>query len=515
MRFDDTNPISESKEYEKAILEDLIECGFDMSNLSYTSDSFDFLISKATELIKLGWAYVDNSTQEEISIQRKNLIGSINRNDSVENNLKLWNKMINNNTIDESNEFNEFNESNKFNESYKSNKKIDWVQNIGKHLIESVNLHIGDDIIFHMNLCDKSDQSDKIDQSDQSNQSGQSNQSDQSDKINQVNKNLTLRLKAYPDSKNGAMRDPILYRYVDGTHHRTGNKYNVYPTYDFACPILDSVDGVTHVFRSKEYVERDEQMKFILNKLNMRIPRVITYGRINVENTELSKRKIKEGIKSGIYTGWDDKKLFTYRGMKNRGISLSGINKLLDDIGFPETTITIQQQKIFTINTKIIDKNAHRIIAIKNDNQIIVDLEINDVKEKIIYNFTGNKNLGERKCIINNKVILDKKEVELISDQEEITLINFGNVIYHKLNILKPHFEGNPSATSKKVLWLNPLFITSVKLEILDGKLEDYIIESHIENIKIGEYVCINKIGYFYVKQSKLDGNNETILVKI
>lgn len=435
IRFDDTNPSSESKEYEQAILEDLIDCGFDMSNVSYTSDSFNFLIDKATELVKLGWAYVDNSTHEDISIQRKNLTGSKCRDQSVEENLELWNGMLN---------------------------------------------------------CNK---------------------------ISGFNKKFILRLKAYPDSKNGAMRDPILYRYVDEIHYRTGNKYTIYPTYDFACPILDSSDGVTHVFRSKEYVERDEQMKFILNKLNMRIPKVLTYGRINVENSELSKRKIKEGIRLGIYSGWDDKKLFTYRGMKNRGISLSAINKLLDDIGFPETSITIQQQKIFTINTKIIDKFAHRIIAIKNENQKIINLELDqNEKEKIIYNFTGNKDLGERKCVISKKIILDKTEVDLIEDSEEITLINIGNVIYHKPNILQPYFEGNPSTTSKKVLWLNPSHITSVKLEMLDGTLESYVIESHIENIKVDEYVCVNKIGYFYAKQNKPTDNEnskEIILVKI
>ena len=205
-------------------------------------------MEKATELINLGWAYVDNSTHEEIAKQRKQLFGSQCISLSIKDNLEKWIKMI-------------------------------------------------DGTIT----------------------------------------NMSLRLKAFPDSKNGAMRDPILYRSINTHHHRTGTKFKIYPTYDFACPVLDSVDNVTHGFRSKEYVERDDQMKFILIKLNMRIPKVITYGRLNIEGSELSKRKIKQGIENGAYIGWNDKKLFTCKGMKNRGISLEGINKFLDDVGFPDT----------------------------------------------------------------------------------------------------------------------------------------------------------------------------------
>lgn len=420
VRFDDTNPNSECEDYEKAIIDDLIDCGFDLTNLSYTSDSFEFLIQKATELITRGYAYVDNSTQEEIAKQRKDLVSSKCRELSIEANLELWQNMIDGSVT-----------------------------------------------------------------------------------------NMSLRLKAFPDSKNGAMRDPVLYRSLDVPHHRTGTKFKIYPTYDFACPILDSVDNVTHIFRSKEYCERDDQMKFILSKLDLRIPKAITYGRIGIEGSELSKRKIKEGIRNGVYTGWDDKKLFTYKGMKNRGISLEGLNKLLDDIGYPESTIEIQQQKIFTINTKVIDKIATRLIAIEESDCMKIDVEIASDISKQIPNFIGNKSLGARQVTMPPNIIISQKEKSEFTEGEEITVIYMGNVIYNNIeskSTLIPHFTGDPSKTSKKILWLNPENIIPITCEQLDGSFKHMITESHITNLRDRDYIQLNKIGYYY-KKTNSDGS--------
>lgn len=413
IRFDDTNPEVESDEYTKSIIDDLVDCGFDVSNLSYTSDSFGYLIDKATELVQNGCAYIDFSTQEEMAKQRSQLQGSPDRTNSKEENIKRWQDMLNG-TI--------------------------------------------------TNGC--------------------------------------LRLFAFPDSKNGAMRDPVLYRSLNVPHHRTGDKFKVYPTYDFACPLLDSKDGITHIFRSKEYCERDDQMKFILSKLNMRIPKAITYGRLGIEGGVLSKREIKKGIEYGIYTGWDDKKLFTYRGMKNRGISLEGLNKFLDDVGFPESSIKIQQQKIFTINSKVIDKVSTRLIAIEKNDITEINVTSNEARSEVvktISNFIGNQNLGKRDVKMTNKIFISKKELDEFDDDEEITIIYIGNAFYRKdTNSLELNLSGDPKKTSKKILWLNPNNCTDISLEMLDNSTKDMLIESYIDNIKDKEYMQLNKMGYFY-----------------
>lgn len=416
VRFDDTNPISECEDYEKAIITDLLDCGFDLSNLSYTSDSFDMLIEKATELIANGYAYIDNSTQENISHQRKTLTISPYRNRTIDENLSKWVEMQ---TSDESYE-----------------------------------------------VC--------------------------------------LRLKAYPTSKNGAMRDPVLYRRLNMHHHRTQDRYKVYPTYDFACPILDSYDKVTHIFRSKEYCERDEQMNFILNKLEMTVPKALTYGRLNIEGAVLSKSKIKAGIAENIYSGWDDAKLFTYRGMMKKGLSLDGINKLLDDIGYPESSITIQQQKIYTINTKIIDKKAYRVIGINKDQLGLYNIiDTHSGINKTIPHFTGNEALGHKKIEVMTHLICDKREIDRLQDNEEVTLIYIGNMIYNlETNSFTLNLKGNPANTSIKLLWLNPTNTVSALVERIDGKLEEILVEDIVKTFKDGCYVQLNKRGYHYVKKT-------------
>lgn len=411
VRFDDTNPEVESTEFTDAILEDLISCGFDVKNLSYTSDSFQLIIDKATQLVESGNAYVDFSTQEEMATQRMQLKGSPYRTTTIEENISSWNDMINGNLT-----------------------------------------------------------------------------------------SASLRLLAFPDSKNGAMRDPVLYRSLDVEHHRTKKMFKVYPTYDFACPVLDSYDGVTHIFRSKEYCERDDQMKLILSKLGMRIPKAITYGRLNVEDSVISKREIKKGIEDGIYKGWDDKKLFTYRGMRNRGITLEGLNKFLDDVGYPEGTIKVQQQKIFTINTKVIDKNTTRIIAIREDDVMDALIELQNPIVKMIPNFTGNKDLGDRLTVLNSRIKISKSEHAEFSEGEEVTVLHFGNVIYKSPNVFTPNFSGDPKKTSKKILWLDGSNYNKITLEMLNGEHKEMFTETHIDNINNGQFVQLNKMGYYYKK---------------
>lgn len=313
-----------------------------------------------------------------------------------------------------------------------------------------------------------------------------------------------LRLKAFPDSKNSAMRDPVLYRCLDLNHHRSGNKFKVYPTYDFACPILDSYEGVTHVFRSKEYVERDDQMKFILSKLYMRIPRVFTYGRLEIENAILSKRKIKDGILSGEYEGWDDKKLFTFRGMLKRGFCLEGIDKFLADVGFPENMITIEKQKLFTINMKIADKTAVRLSALNKDCKLVNVVTKENFADTIkIQKFVKNPNLGTREITLPTNIFISKTDYENLTDGIEITLLHFGNMFYDaKMNAFINNPNGNPKTTSMKLIWLASDRTTDIIIRSDNDDKTEMICEDYVNTLKTGDYVQLYKMNHYMVDKS-------------
>ena len=101
-----------------------------------------------------------------------------------------------------------------------------------------------------------------------------------------------VRAKIDMKSDNGCMRDPTIYRCKPETHPATGNKYKVYPTYDFACPIVDSIEGVTHALRTTEYMDRDQQFFWFIDALGLRKPHIYAYSRLNMTNTVSSKKSL-------------------------------------------------------------------------------------------------------------------------------------------------------------------------------------------------------------------------------
>lgn len=165
-----------------------------------------------------------------------------------------------------------------------------------------------------------------------------------------------VRAKIDMQSFNGCMRDPTIYRCKPEAHVRTGLKYKyvlmktetirhshcahswihdncsvvliridrVYPTYDFACPIVDSIEGVTHALRTTEYHDRDDQYYWFIDALGLRKPYIWEYARLNMTNTVLSKRKLTWFVQNGHVDGWDDPRFPTVRGILRHGMTVEG-----------------------------------------------------------------------------------------------------------------------------------------------------------------------------------------------
>ena len=143
---------------------------------------------------------------------------------------------------------------------------------------------------------------------------------------------FSLRLRGDMSSKNTVMRDPTMMRVVDHPHPIQGDKYRIWPVYDFACAIEDSVLGVTHVLRSNEFALRIELQDYIRGLLNLRNPKIIEYSRFTVKEPPLQ-RLIRPLIEKHLVSGWDDPRLVTIRGLKRRNYP-EAIHMVAEEIGY-------------------------------------------------------------------------------------------------------------------------------------------------------------------------------------
>ena len=161
---------------------------------------------------------------------------------------------------------------------------------------------------------------------------------------------LVLRLKGDPASLNTVMRDPSLFRVIKKKHFRQGHKYAAWPTYDFAAGVADSLDGVTHALRSKEYELRDELYYALLDRLGLRKPFVYDFSRLNIRGNALSKRLLKPLVESGKVKGWDDPRLLTLRGLKRRGVLPQAIREFVLEFGLSKVESSPSLEKLLAIN---------------------------------------------------------------------------------------------------------------------------------------------------------------------
>merc|ERR1719167_2118039 len=189
-----------------------------------------------------------------------------------------------------------------------------------------------------------------------------------------------VRAKIDMQSLNGCLRDPTIYRCKLEPHPSTGSKYKVYPTYDFACPIVDSVEGVTHALRTTEYMDRDDQFNWFIDALGLRKPHIWAYARLNLTNTLMSKRKLTWLVDNGAVDGWDDPRMPTVRGIMRRGLTVEALKQFIIAQGSSRSVVFMEWDKIWAINKKLIDPVAPRFTAVDSRYCVPVHVDGGDVK---------------------------------------------------------------------------------------------------------------------------------------
>jgi glutaminyl-tRNA synthetase len=290
LRFDDTNPLKENQEYVDAIRRDVQWLGFDWAEREYyASDYFDALYGYAEDLIRMGKAYVDSLSAEEIRAFRGTLTepgkNSPYRDRSVEENLDLFRGM-------RAGEFED-----------------------GAHV---------------------------------------------------------LRAKIDMASPNIVMRDPALYRIRRSHHQRTGDTWCIYPMYDYAHCISDSLERITHSLCTLEFVNNRELYDWVLETLGLFRSEQTEFARLNITRTVLSKRKLIQLVEEGYVRGWDDPRLPTLAGMRRRGVPPAALREFAKRIGISRADNIVEYSFFeFCVRTAL-NETAPRAMAVLNPLKVII-----------------------------------------------------------------------------------------------------------------------------------------------
>lgn len=333
LRFDDTNPDKETKEFIDNIEENVRFLGYKPFKVTYASDYFEDLYNFAVDLIKKGKAYVCNLPKEQIKEDRVLMKDSPYRNRSVEENLELFTKM----------------RQGRFTE-----------------------------------------------------------------------KEACLRLKIDMKHPNTTMRDPVAYRIKYVPHPHVGDKWCIYPIYDFTHCISDSLENITHSLCTLEFEVRRDLYYWILEALDLYRPFVWEYSRLNITHNVLSKRRLTQLVEKNHVRGWDDPRLFTINGLRRRGYTAEAINHFVDTVGVTrrgnENIISI---KVLENSVKQdLDKKAERTMVILEPLEInIVNWNESFAKDIITPLFPKNKELGEKISHLSKKIFIEKKDFRTEDDQ--------------------------------------------------------------------------------------------------
>jgi len=220
-----------------------------------------------------------------------------------------------------------------------------------------------------------------------------------------------LRAKIDMAHPNIVMRDPALYRIKKGHHHRTGDKWMIYPMYDFAHCISDSIEGITHSICTLEFENNRPLYDWILDALDIHHPRQIEFARLNLTYTILSKRKLIELVREKHVSGWDDPRMPTISGLRRRGYTPSAIRGFCKEIGVSKTNSTIDVTVLENSIRGELNKTAPRVMAVLNPLKVTI-INYPESKDELLeaINNPEDDSFGTRKVPFARELYIEKDD---------------------------------------------------------------------------------------------------------
>ena len=222
----------------------------------------------------------------------------------------------------------------------------------------------------------------------------------------------TLRAKIDLSSPNMNMRDPAIYRIKHATHHRTGDDWCIYPMYDYAHPLSDWMEGITHSICTLEFEAHRPLYNWFLESLGLsNLPQQIEFARLNLSYTVMSKRKLLELVKSGRVMGWDDPRMPTVCGLRRRGYSAASIREFCDRIGISKADSMVDINLLYFCIREELNKSAKRAMAVLDPISVVIDnWEDGRTEEVEVENNPEDPNAGTRKVLFGKELFIERDD---------------------------------------------------------------------------------------------------------
>lgn len=323
-----------------------------------------------------------------------------------------------------------------------------------------------------------------------------------------------VRLRGDMESKNHVLRDPVLLRISTIPHAIHGNKYRVWPMYDFESPIMEDITGVTHILRSSEFGKmREELQSLISKKLEIIPPNFTEYRRFKIIGAPTQGRLIRELVEEGIVTGWDDYRLVTYQALKKRGIQPEVFLEIIKRIGATKSATSIDWSLIFSINRNFVEPTSKHLFFVQDP--IKVKISNVDAKEVEMYYHPKIDSLGKRKVNVKDIVYLSGDDRGLLKKGKILRLKDLYNIkIVEKIsqNEYLAEFHGHELLSdAPRIQWVSeyvPVEIIKPEMLYLNNRIDKNSLkkiqgygEINLKKLEVGEIIQLERFGYAKVNQ--------------
>ncbi len=317
---------------------------------------------------------------------------------------------------------------------------------------------------------------------------------------------MTLRLVGDMKSNNGVMRDPIIFRICYAKHFLQGEKYAVWPMYDFESAVEDGLK-VTHVIRSKEFELRAELQTYIRKLLNLKEPVVREIGRYQIAGTTTQGREIREGIETGKYSGWDDPRLVTLKALRRRGILPEAIQEMSLVVGMGKSSGQISPDVLESINRKIIDKDADRYFFIDAPQKIKIGKA--PKQEVSLELYPNQPERGERKFTTGTDFVITDDDFHQLEEGRMHRLMDCLNFRKKKDKFIfdsQDHQHFKIAGDKGKILhWLPAEGNVKIDLLMLDGQHLFGVGEAGLNKLREGTIVQFERVGFVRLDKKEKD----------